>query len=36
MPLEEIERWLGPYLSYEPGQQVSVITKEIEENLNRR
>jgi 5-methyltetrahydrofolate--homocysteine methyltransferase len=24
MPLEEIERWLGPYLSYERGQQVSV------------
>ena len=36
MSLEEIERWLGPNLSYEPGRQVSVITKEIEENLNRR
>jgi 5-methyltetrahydrofolate--homocysteine methyltransferase len=24
MALEEIERWLGPYLSYEPGQKVSV------------
>jgi 5-methyltetrahydrofolate--homocysteine methyltransferase len=28
MPFEEVERWLGPYLNYEPG--------EIEEHLNRR
>jgi 5-methyltetrahydrofolate--homocysteine methyltransferase len=24
LPLEEIERWLGPYLNYEPAQTVSV------------
>ena len=24
MPLEEIERWLGPYLNYEPGAAVSI------------
>ncbi|HEY1476709.1 MAG TPA: methionine synthase, partial [Chthoniobacterales bacterium] len=36
MPLEEIERWLGPYLRYEPEQQVSVLTEGSEEDSNRR
>jgi 5-methyltetrahydrofolate--homocysteine methyltransferase len=36
VPLEEIERWLGPYLSYEPEQQVPVLTEGSEENLKRR
>jgi hypothetical protein len=24
MPLEEIERWLGPYLAYEPARTLLV------------
>jgi 5-methyltetrahydrofolate--homocysteine methyltransferase len=36
LSLEEIERWLGPYLSYEPAEQVPVLTEGSEENLNRR
>ncbi len=24
MPLEDVERWLGPYLDYEPGVAVAV------------